>query len=201
MSLLFETIKIENGSVVNIEFHNERVNKSRRDLLGLKESIPLEKYIVVPGNFEKKIFKCRVFYDEKIDKIEFAEHKPNQIVKLRAVEANYASYLFKFTDRTELNNIKQKYAPKFNEDVLIVKNGLVTDTSIANVVFSDGNKLYTPENPLLQGTQRAYLLFRERITAIKITAADVFNFKEIKLINAMNNLDETSSIPIEAIIF
>ena len=44
------------------------------------------------------------------------------------------------------------------DDILIVKNGLLTDTSIANIALYDGNDWYTPLHPLLKGTKRAELL-------------------------------------------
>ena len=39
-----------------------------------------------------------------------------------------------------------------------MKQGLLTDTSIANIALSDGTHWYTPAHPLLKGTKRAALL-------------------------------------------
>ena len=41
MSLLYEALKVENRKLVNVSFHNERMNRSRRELLGISEEIDL----------------------------------------------------------------------------------------------------------------------------------------------------------------
>lgn len=65
-------------------------------------------------------------------------------------------YRYKSTDRKELEAL---YALRGNQDdVLIVRNNLLTDTSIANVALEKEGVWYTPRTPLLKGTKRALLL-------------------------------------------
>ena len=44
------------------------------------------------------------------------------------------------------------------DEVVIVKNGFISDTTISNLAFFDGSEWHTPNTPLLKGTKRAELL-------------------------------------------
>ena len=73
-----------------------------------------------------------------------------QVNTLRLVVDDAVDYTYKSTDREGLNRL---YARRDGaDDVLIVKDGRLTDTSIGNVAFfRDGEKWYTPLLPLAQG--------------------------------------------------
>lgn len=85
------------------------------------------------------------------------------------------------------------------DDILIIKNGYITDSSTANVIFSDGQNWWTPDSPLLPGPQRARLLSEGKITPCKITVTNILNYKMVGLINAFQNLDEMPVIKTESI--
>ncbi len=71
-----------------------------------------------------------------------------------------------------------------------MKNGFVTDTSYANIVFWDGGKWITPTSPLLHGTARDRLLDSNQITEAEIAIDDLKNYSKAKIINAMIDMDE-----------
>jgi 4-amino-4-deoxychorismate lyase len=77
-----------------------------------------------------------------------------------------------------------------HDDILIVKNGLITDTSYSNVAFFDGQLWFTPHQPLLPGTARARLLHEGCLQEAKITLTDLHRFEKCSLINAMLPLGE-----------
>ena len=80
---------------------------------------------------------------------------------------------FRDADRTEINKL---YHQKGNfDDILIVKNNLITYTSICNIVLYDGTKYYTPALPLLKGTMRQCLIDK------RIIFEDEINLNNIKL--------------------
>jgi len=81
----------------------------------------------------------------------------------------------------------------------VVKNGYVSDSFFANVVFWDGAFWVTPDTPLLAGTMRASLLARGLIRESKITPEDIDKFRKLKLINAMNDLHIAPEISIDSI--
>lgn len=71
------------------------------------------------------------------------------------------------------------------DDVLIVRHGLLTDTSIANIALWDGCEWHTPAQPLLAGTQRRYLLDTGQIKETDIPVASLGNYRHIRLFNAL----------------
>ena len=199
MSLLFETIRIDNSKICNIAYHNERLNRSRRALFGSKNHIDLENLIVIPKDLRLRVARCRVSYDEEIRKIEFFPYKPMIIKSLKLIECKDIDYSLKYEDRSKLNELLEQRGDA--DDILIVKNGLVTDTSIANIVFYDGRKWVTPSTPLLKGTQRAKLLKEGIIFEKEIKVDDLELFNKAILVNGMLEFNPTNYINIDKIKF
>jgi len=197
MSQLLETIKCKNGKLYNLKEHNFRFNNARKVYFGISKKIDLEKLISIPGTCKNGLFRCRVIYTETIDKIEFIPHQIRKIITLKLIESESINYEFKFSDRKKLNELFEKRG-NF-DDILIVKNGCITDSFTANPVFFDGKKWWTPDTPLLAGTQRAKLIEEGKISVCRITPKDLSNYTKVGLINALQNLEEMPVIPIKNI--
>ena len=194
MSLLIETIKITNNQIRNIKFHTERVNYSRRILLNSNDTLDLAELIIVPILDPEKKYMCRVLYSQKIENVEFIEYFPRKIKKLFLVTANDLDYSFKYADREELNKLKTITTSDPNSDILIIQNGLITDTSFSNIVFFNGRDWLTPTTPLLKGTKREYYLHKHLIKESQITVDDLNKFSKVRLINAMLDLEDGNDI-------
>ena len=107
------------------------------------------------------------------------------------------TYSHKFEDRTKFEkHLRESKA----DEILIIKNGLVTDTSFTNIIFSDGTKYFTPSTPLLKGTKRARLIEEGIIQVEEIGLNDIQKFQHFYLINALLDLSEENKISIEKII-
>jgi 4-amino-4-deoxychorismate lyase len=76
------------------------------------------------------------------------------------------------------------------DEIILVKNGLITDTSYSNLAFFDGVQWYTPEHPLLNGVRRQALLKQKRVREKRITPDELGSFVKLSLINAMLDLGE-----------
>jgi 4-amino-4-deoxychorismate lyase len=98
------------------------------------------------------------------------------------VIADDIDYSFKYSDRSALTRLIDK---SIADDILIIKNRQVTDTSYSNIAFTDGQKWFTPSNPLLKGTMRAKLINEGIISEIEISPAQISGFSHFRLINAM----------------
>ena len=197
MCLLLETIKTVDRNLVNLEYHQKRVDRSIRDLFNKNARVNLAKEIKVPGYLGKGLFKCRVIYDQEIRKVEFLPYKQQEITTLKLVLCNDLDYSYKFENRqiiTKLLELKGRC-----DDILIQKNDLITDTSFCNIIFSDGNNWITPSNPLLKGTQREYLLEKDMISEANIKGTDIYSFNSFKLINAMINIETSQTLPVRNI--
>ncbi len=199
MSLLFETIRLQEGVFTNLEYHNFRLNNSRKDLFAAHEPIKLEQVLQVPKGCETGIFKCRVIYGSAIESIQFELYQKKQVESLKLVEDNSITYDYKFSDRTPLLELFSLRAGC--DEILIVKNGFITDTSFSNIIFSDGKNWVTPATPLLRGTIRESLLKSNIIKAAKISAAGIRNFESARLINAMLPFGSGNDIPVRNINF
>lgn len=199
MSLLVETIKVENGVVLNIGFHNERMIRSLYAIYGLNSSTDLEKIIKVPEFARSGVYKCRVVYDNKTTQFEFLPYTIRPVRSLKLIVADNVCYPYKYVARDKINRLMEMRGDC--DDILIIKNGMVTDTSYANVVFRDykGNWV-TPLTYLLPGTRRSNLLKQKLITETTIASKDINKYSEVRLINAMLGIDDTDGIPVGNIV-
>lgn len=207
MSQLLETIRIEDGKFSLLAYHQQRMNHSRKELFGCKNEIDLVKILQAwtleaenaPPPFrasspEKSLFKCRIIYSEYVENIEFTPYQLPGIRSLKIVIDNQINYSYKFNNRTRINKLFEKR--ENCDDILIVKNGLITDTSFANILFYNGKKWLTPAHPLLKGTRRVYLLDKELIETANIRLEDLKYFEKARLINAMMKFEDNLDISI-----
>lgn len=196
MCLLLESIRIENGLIQNLKYHQARMNQARKELFNCNDLLDLAEIIVSESTpkIEENIFKCRITYVQQIKKIEFLPYQIPAISSLKLVINDEIDYTFKFRDRSRLKESFEKRADC--DDILIVKEGLITDTSYANVLFYNGKEWLTPAHPLLKGTQRASLLDRERIRVADIRPEDLKHFEKARIINAMIRFEDALDINI-----
>ena len=197
MCRLVESIKIKNNRIFNIDFHNLRMNNSRKALFGSDDFIDLNKIIKLPENINNEILKCRVIYKEEIIKVDFNVYKRRVINTLKLVYSENIEYKYKYEDRTQIKDLLK--LKEQCDDILIVKDGRITDTSFSNIVFYDGIKLITPGFPILKGTKREKILKENKIIEGDIRVKDLKYFKKAILINCMLDLEDQMNINIENI--
>jgi len=196
MSRLFETIRIYNGEPGNLGSHEKRLNSSRRKLFGSTDAISLADHIRVPDDCRSGVYRCRVIYEESIISVEFIPYQPAIVRSLKIVHAGDIDYSLKYLDRTCLTSLIDR---RVADDILIVRNGFVTDTSYSNIVFTDGRQWVTPDTPLLKGTMREKLLLEGTIKEERITVDGLDRFTHFRLINAMLEF-EAPLLPIKNIV-
>jgi 4-amino-4-deoxychorismate lyase len=159
--------------------------------------LDLGKILEIPEFIGTETYKCRVVYGKEIESIEFAVYQPKLISTLKLIEDNEIDYSYKFADRENINRL---YGQRGScDDILIVKNNLITDTSYCNILFFDGTNWITPESPLLKGTKRQQLLDEGKIRAARITVDSLRNYQKFMLINALLDFDEKRSQSINGI--
>jgi 4-amino-4-deoxychorismate lyase len=197
MSRYFETIKVQNGELLNLCYHQQRFQRTRREEMGLKNHPALAEVISVPGGLEQGLFKCRVIYGKEIELIEYEPYIKKEIRSLKLVRSDTITYGCKTLDRSVLEDLYRQRGKC--DDILIVSKGSISDTSYSNVLFMDGSRWLTPDRPLLPGTMRASLIADGRVTEEHITPDDLGKFQSIKLINAMNNFQDGTELAMEAI--
>ena len=69
--LLLETIKCIDGELYNLEFHQARFDLARKNLFSNTYQIILAEVIYISDAHKTGLFRCRITYSKKIEKIEF----------------------------------------------------------------------------------------------------------------------------------
>jgi len=198
-SKLFETIKCKDGEFYNLEFHQARFDLARKEYYGISKKISLKEILIVPENCKTGLFRCRVIYTEEIEKVEFVPHQIRKVNSLKLVYDNEIEYGYKSANREKLSSLFNQRGDC--DDILIVKNGFVTDSYTANPIFFDGQHWWAPDTTLLPGTQRAKLISERKIQVYPIGRYDITKYKFVGLINAMQNFDDMPVISTQNIVF
>ncbi len=120
--------------------------------------------------------------------IEYHPYIPKKITSLRLIHDDTIDYSSKYSDRNALN--KHFEARDGCDDILIVKNGALTDTTIANIALLINNQWLTPKSPLLEGTTRARLIDEGKIIPAHLNLSDLRKAPKIALMNAMTGFIE-----------
>lgn len=180
-----------------MELHQKRVDQTFAHF-GKEGSIDLAKIFKHLEHDENGLFKLRIAYDlEKRIRTQMIPYAIPEIVDFQLVENNSFDYSFKFEDRKELEKMKMKSKA---EEIIIVKNNHITDTSFSNLLFLKGKEWFTPNSYLLNGVQRQQLLKQKKIKEAEITMQNIKQFSHFQLINAMNDFDDMFIYPIDRII-
>ena len=192
MSQFLETIAIVNKIPQHVSYHQQRI-----DACSLVQIEPFLQRISFATN---KLYKLSVIYNEtQVEKYQLIPYQSKVIKTFKILIDNNLDYSFKFADRTHLDQLKSKKGSC--DEIIIIKNEEVTDCSFANLIFWDGKRWITPENPLLAGTCRARLLEEGVIETQKISVKQLPSFSKMMLINAMLDFDEKRAILISPDIF
>jgi len=194
---LVETVKLKDGVFENIDMHNERFNNSRKALFEVKDSIDLNEILKSQEYNKSGLYKCRIIYNEEIIKVEFVPYVLKQIKSLKVVPSEI-DYSYKYEDRSDINKLLELRGSC--DDILIVKNERLTDTSAANIAFFDNDRWYTPLYPLLKGTEREKLLRERRIFEEDLRLSDLKRFNKAAIFSTMVNFGEII-IPVSNIVY
>jgi 4-amino-4-deoxychorismate lyase len=182
-----------------VSLHEERLNRSRNLLFGCNDRLSLTPELKIPVSMRERKVKCRVTYSNEIENIEYEEYVERKIKKLRLVINDTIDYRYKFENRQLLNTLFDTRGHA--DEILIVRNGEITDTSFTNIIFLKKGKWFTPELPLLPGTRREDYL-RKGIIHPKIIKVDNLpDYEEARLINSMRSIEESDSILLSDIIW
>lgn len=178
--LFFETIKCKDFEVFNLNYHKKRM----ADTVGL--NFDLQEYIY-PSS--EDLLKCKLVYNqEQILNITYEKYTPKNIKKFKLIYDDCIDYRYKNINR---NDIDQLYKQKESSDeIIIIKNSFVTDTSIANIAIYLDNQWLTPKTPLLYGTTRSRYIENGKIKEKDITVNMLRKASKIALLNAMIDFKE-----------
>jgi 4-amino-4-deoxychorismate lyase len=178
-----ETIKSIDGELYNLSYHQQRYESVLKSFEKF-DFKNLKNYLNPPSD---GLYRCRVVYTLDDISVSYIKYKKRNISSLKIIQDNTIEYNKKYLDRSILNDLYDKRGSC--DDVLIVKNSFITDTTIANIAFFKDGIWFTPRRPLLNGTTRARLLDMKKIVEADIKVDDIDNYEGIALLNAMIDFD------------
>ena len=183
MPRFIETIRIEAGLIYNLPYHQERMDRTFRRFFPAWKAPSLQT-LLDDAPREEGVIKARIEYDgQHIFDKRYFPYTMRTIRSLRLVEAPSIAYAYKSADRSALENLARQKGDA--DELIIVQNGLLTDTTYSNIALWEGSAWYTPAHPLLPGTMRQFLLDHGQLKEAEITIESLGQFRTIALINAM----------------
>lgn len=179
-----ETIRVEEGVPHNIGYHQQRMARTMRRFFP-DAPVPSLATVLAARKWPADItWKVHVEYDASgIILVKADEYHIRHITRLHLVVCDDIDYAYKSTDRRHLKALAAQRGTA--DEVIIVKNGLLTDTTYSNIALFDGYHWVTPRLPLLRGTMLQSLLDAGELTEQDIKAEDWDHFRQVSLINAM----------------
>ncbi len=192
--IFIESICFRKGNYQLLDYHQQRVNETFAHFFG--GHAPLNLKEILPPLSSTPRRKVRLVYDHSDFEIDVKDYQPKKINLLQVVHHDMINYAFKHGDRSLLDQLFAKVDTA--DDMIVVKNGKLTDSYYANLAFWDGNNWYTPETCLLPGVKRQALIDEGQLTKAPIGISDIYEYQSVSLINAMLDLAEIE-VPISNI--
>lgn len=183
-----ETIRLVDGQPRALPFHQARMERTLHQLHPTAPIPDLTSAVsqVAAGH---GVWKCRVVYGSTgIVSVDATPYSLRRVESLKLVMADDIDYTYKTTDRSAL--LRLAALRDGADDVIIVRRGLLTDTSYTNIALKerDTGRWLTPRYPLLRGTMRERLLRTGQLTEADMDIADLPAFSDVALFNAMIDL-------------
>ncbi|MFC2276602.1 MAG: aminotransferase class IV [Prevotella nigrescens] len=196
MCQFIETMCVEQGRIINLDYHLARIMRTRKHFWNVQTPIPVNKLLAIAATQAERA-KLRFEYDGyNIYNLSCTPYNIKKVETLRLVINDDIEYTYKNTNRSVLNQLKSQADGA--DEIIIVKRNHITDTSYTNIALFDGTQWVTPSTPLLNGTRRAQLLDAGRLIEREVSITNLSSFQSISLINAMMNLNELV-LPISSI--
>ncbi|PID88792.1 MAG: 4-amino-4-deoxychorismate lyase [Bacteroidia bacterium] len=181
---LLESIRIEQGEVQLLHYHQRRMDASAQALW--HTAAPSLQHCVEAMSLPAQgVYKWRLTYNDKgIQTSELMPYQPKSIHSLQLAQADALEYGFKYADRSAIMHLWGQRG--VCDDILISKQGYITDSSYCNVVLRHVSGVWhTPNTCLLKGVMRQYLIDTNTIAEVNIKISDLVKYTKVRLVNAM----------------
>ena len=196
MSQFIESIKVEDQQIFLLDLHQKRIE----DTFSHYEKdckINIKEIFNSLDHTGDGLYKFRIEYDlENSVRTQMIPYAISELDDFELIINNDINYNFKSSDRDHLQKIKNQSQA---QEVIIIQNNEVTDTSFSNLIFLKDKTWYTPKTYLLNGVMRQSLLNSENIKEYEITQDNIKEFSHFKVINALNDFENSYTYPIERI--
>lgn len=197
MFQFIESIKVEDQRVFLANLHQKRMEETFSHFQKPCE-LDIQKIYNDLDHDDDGLYKFRIEYNLNNQfKTQMLPYFISEIDDFELVINNDINYEFKSSDRSEFLKMKTKSQA---DEVIIVQENQITDTSYSNLIFLKDKTWFTPKRYLLNGVMRQHLLKTKKIKESEITLDNIKEFSHFQLINALNDFDDMFIYPIEKII-
>jgi len=172
----FETIQIKDFKPLHVSFHNERFWLTCKEYLQVDCKIDLSSLINPPT----ANCRCKIAYDGVDFGVEYAPIPQNRKFERFCIVQAPRDYPYKFTNREWLDALREGY-----DDAILVRDGLLLDSTIANIALKIDGKWFTPQVPLLPGTTRARLIKEGKLTPVPLHVKDLAKAQKVAIMNVL----------------
>ena len=191
-----ESIRVKDGRLCNLEAHVRRSSATLLYHYGVKNELPFGELfasaLAAMEGDNAGLYKLRVVYGREVVSVLLLPYQEPVSITLKAVECDDIDYSYKYEDRSHFALLLKDKGDC--DDILIVKDGLVTDTSYGNIVYKMDGELCTPASPLLKGTRRELMLHEGLLRERDLPYEELCNCSAFYMINAMLNMKIISHI-------
>lgn len=177
--IFLETIRCQAGYPLHLVYHQKRLDDTCRHHR-IPQHFELNKLISPP---DVQTYRCRFLYSSEGFEVQYLPYLPKPIKKLKIIDGGNIEYPFKNADRKDLDTLALLRGEA--DDIVITKNGFLTDTTIANIALKINGRWFTPAYPLLKGSTRERLLDEKLIETADLRVEDILRCEKIGIMNAM----------------
>ncbi|WP_297719985.1 aminotransferase class IV [uncultured Porphyromonas sp.] len=184
MGPLLETFCMEDGELLHLNYHQDRVRWSTGEEIDISLFADAIRADASYPTEDRGRWRVSVTYTGgTILAIRFIRYQVPEIKALKSIDIDANFYTKKWADRSALELYK-KELPSGVEPLFIL-DGKVTDTSFTNILVEKEGELFTPRSYLLRGTKRSALLDKGIIQECDLPLEELSYYDSIHLINAM----------------
>jgi len=182
---LFETIRIENGNISNLAYHQARVFFAFRNYYKSKALFSLKELLQdIPKN---GLYRAKVVYNKSgVLSINFYPYQAKKIKRVMLIENNLFEYRFKYLNREFFDYLHQNFEA---DEFIITQYGYIKEFTIGNIAFFENSKKkwITPAKPFLLGTTLQALKKNStfNLSLKNINYKDLQKYSKIAILNAM----------------
>ena len=182
MSLYIESISIESDMTCPLlSYHQARVNRTAGERCGIDLQAIIQSKVNELTDGQQH--KLRILYDQSgVQQVTIQPYLVRLIRSLTVVDIAF-DYDRKTANRDAINSAFARRGD--SDDILMVRDGLITDTSYGNVALHKDGIWYTPESPLLQGCRRQSLLDRGLIITKKLRIETLDSYPHLMMFNGL----------------
>lgn len=187
MSRCIESIKLLDGKLPLLAWHERRFQATSSELFGTKRRRSLAYHLSKVDLPQKGLYKIRVVYAANDLEISYAKYETASHSKIELIFDDGIDYHLKYENRDRLNGHRSRIK---GDDILIVKQGFITDAWYSNVILCRNEDWFTPKTYLLNGVKRQQLIASGLVKEIPISIVDLGDFKKIAFVNAMRDFEK-----------